>query len=88
MVPAVTYLTEIAYVANGPTINVDLSIKIILKKNIYIFKKDANEFYVYMKNVFMVLLENIFEYGPKVSMDHISWWKKKSWRLDHKLKSN
>ena len=35
-------------------------------------KKDANEFYVYMKNVFMVLHENIFEYGPKVSMDHIS----------------
>ena len=52
-------------------------------------KNDANEFYVYMKNVLMVLHENIFEYGPKVSMDHISWWKKKkSWRLDHKLKSN
>ena len=41
-----------------------------------------------MKNVFMVLHENIFEYSPNMSMDHTSRWKKKSRRLDHKLKSN
>ena len=32
MFPTVTHLTEISYVANGPTVNADVSIKIILKK--------------------------------------------------------
>ena len=32
LVPVVTHLTEISYVANGPTVNADVSIKIILKK--------------------------------------------------------
>ena len=35
LVPAVTHLTEISYVANGPTVNASVSIKIILK-NIYL----------------------------------------------------
>ena len=38
LVLAVTHLTEISYVANGPTVNADVSIKIILKK-IFAFLK-------------------------------------------------
>ena len=38
LVPTVTHLTEISYVANGPTVNTDVSIKIILKK-IFTFLK-------------------------------------------------
>ena len=37
LVLVVTHLTEISYMANDPTINANVSIKIILKK-IYIFK--------------------------------------------------
>ena len=32
LVPVVTHLTEISFVANGPTVITDVSIKIILKK--------------------------------------------------------
>ena len=35
LVPAITYLIEISYVANGPTVNADVSIKIILKKYLH-----------------------------------------------------
>ena len=38
LVPAVTHLTKKSYMANDLTVNVDMSIKIILKKNNYIFK--------------------------------------------------
>ena len=40
LVPVVTHLTELSYVANGPTVNVDVFIKIILKK-LLIFLKNA-----------------------------------------------
>ena len=32
LVPTVTHLTKISYVTNGPTVNADMSIKIIFKK--------------------------------------------------------
>ena len=32
LVPVITHLTEISYVANGPTVIADVCIKIILKK--------------------------------------------------------
>ena len=35
LVPVVTYLTKIFYVANSPTVNADVSIKIILKKYLH-----------------------------------------------------
>ena len=38
LVPVVTHLTELSYVANGPTANADVFIKIILK-NLFIFLK-------------------------------------------------
>ena len=38
LVLAVTHLIEISYVANGPIVNADMSIKIILKK-IFAFLK-------------------------------------------------
>ena len=46
MVPTVTHLTEISYVANSPTVNADVSIKIIFEflkmpRQQFNFKKKA-----------------------------------------------
>ena len=38
LVPVVTHLTEISFVANGPTVITDVSIKIILKKYLHFLK--------------------------------------------------
>ena len=48
LVLAVTHLTEISYVANGPTINADVSIKIILKK-IFAFLKMPRQQFKFLK---------------------------------------
>ena len=59
MVPAVTYLIEIAYVANGPTVNADLSIKIILKK-IFTFLKKMPMNYMFILKMYLWFCLKIF----------------------------
>ena len=44
LVPVVTHLTEISYVANGSTVNANVSIKIILKKIFAFLKMPCQQF--------------------------------------------
>ena len=44
LVPTVTHLTKISYVTNGPTVNADMSIKIILKKLFTFLKMPPQQF--------------------------------------------
>ena len=48
MVPAITHLIEISYVANGLIVNADVSIKIILKK-IFAFLKMPRQQFKFLK---------------------------------------
>ena len=45
----VTHLTEISYVTNGPTVNTDVSIKIILKKIFVFLKMPRQQFNFFFK---------------------------------------
>ena len=49
LVPTVTHLTEISYMANGPTVNADVSIKIILKKIFAFLKMPHQQFNFFKK---------------------------------------
>ena len=44
LVPTVTHLTEIAYMANGQTVNDNVSIKIIFKKIFAFLKMPRQQF--------------------------------------------
>ena len=48
LVSAVTHLTEISYVANGSTVNADVSIKIIIKR-IFVFLKMPRQQFNFLK---------------------------------------